>query len=115
MYNNISEATGFISVATPNEQIIQKLKNLQSLELELKTQIRLLFDVEILKDDIIQEMIANFDKYSSKEWDYFNGETYNDNNLQIFFTAANDYKYLLARKYFLTKLDLLQFQILQLE
>jgi hypothetical protein len=115
LYNNISEATGFISVATPNEQIIQKLKNLQSLELELKTQIRLLLDDEILKNDIIQEMKENFENYSSKEWEYFNGETYNDNNLQIFFAAANDYNYLLSRKYFLTKLDLLQFQILQLE
>ena len=73
MYNNISEATGFISVATPNERIIQKLKNLQSLELELKTQIRLLLDDEILKNDIIQEMKENFENYSSKEWEYFNG------------------------------------------
>lgn len=115
LYNKIGEATAFISVVTPFEQIRANLKALLSIELELKTQIKLLTDDETLMNDITQQSKENFKKYLSKEWEYFNGESYNDDNLQILFVAANEYNYLLSRKYILTKLDLLNYQITQLE
>lgn len=115
LYIKIGEATGFISIVTPFEQIRENLKALLPLELELKTQIKLLTDDETLKNDISQQTKENFKRYLSKEWEYFNGESYYDDNLQILFAAANDYNYLLSRKYFLTKLDLLNYQIAQLE
>lgn len=115
LYNKIGEATSFISVITPFEQIRENLKTLQPLEIELKTEIKKLTEDEILKNEISKQTIENFEKYLSKEWEYFNGKEYYNDNLQILFTATNDYNYLSSRKYFITKLDLLNYQIGQLE
>ncbi|MBK8874216.1 MAG: M48 family metalloprotease [Bacteroidetes bacterium] len=113
--NNIIGATGFINIVTPFEQIRVKLRALLNLEFDLKKHIELLIDDETVKSEISQKTKENFKKYLSKEWEYFNGESYYDDNLQILFAAANDYNYLISRKYFMTKLDLLNYQITQLE
>ncbi len=115
LYNKIGEATSFISVVTPYEQIRENLKLLHPLEIELKTEIRKLTEVENLKKEISQQTIESFQKYLSKEWEYFNGTEYYNDNLQTLFNATNEYSYLLSRKYFVTKLDLLNYQIAQLE
>ncbi|WP_293302971.1 M48 family metalloprotease [Pedobacter sp. UBA4863] len=115
LYNNISEVTGFISVVTPFEQIRENLKVLLPLELKLKMEIKRLLKDETLRNEISQQTIGNFENYLSKEWEYFNGEEYCNDNLQILFSATNDYNYLSSRKYFITKLDLLNYQIGQLE
>lgn len=115
LYNKIGEATSFMSVVTPFEQIRENLKTLQPLEHELKAEIKKLIEDEILRNEIPQQTIENFEKYLSKEWEYFNGTEYYNDNLQILFTATNDYNYLMSRKYLITKLDLLNYQIAQLE
>ncbi len=115
LYNKIGESTSFISVVTPFEQIRENLKTLQPLEIELKTEIKKLIEDVTLRNEISQQTIENFEKYLSKEWEYFNGTEYYNDNLQILFNAANEYNYLLSRKYFITKLDLLNYQIDQLE
>lgn len=115
LYNNISKATGFISVVTPFEQIRKNLEALLPFEQELKAEIKKLMEDEILKDEISQQTIEIFEKYLSEEWRYFNGAVYIDENLKILFTATNYYYNLLSRKYFLTKKELLNYQIAQLE
>ena len=115
LYNNITKATGFIHLATPFEQIKENLKAVVVLERELKTEIKKLIEDEAFRNEISQQTMENFEKYLSKEWEYFNGEVYYDDSLQILFTAANDYNYLLSRKYFMAKLDLLNYQMAQLE
>jgi Zn-dependent protease with chaperone function len=113
--NKIGEATSFISIATPYEQIIENLKFLLPLENELKTEIKKLMKEETLKNEISQLTKENFEKYISREWEYFNGTEYNNDNIQLLFNATNEYNYLLSRRYFITKLDLLNYQIAQLE
>ncbi len=115
LYNNIGDATSFISVVTPFEQIRENLKTLQPMEIELKSEITKLIQDEILKNEISQQTKEIIEKYLSKEWEYFNGTEYYNDNLQILFNATNEYNYLLSRKYFITKLDLLNYQIAQLE
>jgi Zn-dependent protease with chaperone function len=115
LYNKIGDATSFISVVTPFEQIRQNLKTLQPLEIELKSEIKKQIEDEILKNEISQQTKEIFEKYLSKEWEYFNGTEYYNDNLQILFNATNEYNYLLSRKYFITKLDLLNYQIALLE
>ncbi len=114
LYNKISDATNFISVVTPFEQIRENLKTLQPLEIELKSEIKKLIEDGTLKNEISQQTKEIFDKYLTKEWEYFNGSEYYNDNLQILFNATNEYNYLLSRKYFITKLDLLNYQIAQL-
>lgn len=113
LYNNIYKATGFTSVITPFEKIRENFKALLPLELELKAEIKKLVEDETLRNEISQQTMENFENYLSKEWKYFNGEAYNNDNLQILFAATNDCNYLLSRKSFLTKLDLLNYQIAQ--
>jgi Zn-dependent protease with chaperone function len=115
LYNKIGNATSFISEVTPFEQIRQNLKTLQPFEIELKSEIRKLTEDETLKNEISKHINEIFEEYLSKEWEYFNGTEYYDDNLQILFNAANAYNYLLSRKYFITKLDFLNYQIAQLE
>lgn len=115
LFNNISMSTGFINVVTPFEQIKENLKSLQSYEIELKIEIKKFMEDESLRNEISQLTMENFEKYLSNEMEYFNGKEYNDDNLQIFFIATNDYNYLLSRQYFLNKLDLLNYQLAQLE
>lgn len=115
LYKKIGEATSFISVVTPFEQIRENLTFLLPLESELKTEIRKIIEDETLRNEISQLTKENFEKYLSKEWEYFNGTEYYNDNLQILFNATNEYNYLLSRKYFITKLDLLNYQIDQLE
>jgi len=113
--SKISDATSFISIVTPFEQIRQNLKTLQPFEIELKSEIKKLIEDETLKDEISQHTNEIFEKYLSKEWEYFNGTEYYNDNLQILFNATNEYNYLLSRKYLIIKLDLLNYQIAQLE
>lgn len=68
---------------------------------------------ETLRNEISIQTMENFEKYLSKQWEYFNGGAYFNDNLQILFSAANDYNYLLSKKYFITKLDLLSYQLKQ--
>lgn len=115
LYTQIDEATSFINVVTPFEQIRENLQTLRPLEIELKTEIKKLIDDDTLKKEISQQAIENCEKYLSKEWEYFDGTEYYNDNLQILFNAINEYNYLLSRKYFITKLDLLNYQLVQLE
>lgn len=81
----------------------------------MKKEIKLLLEDESLTSEITPQAQDNFQKYLSKKLDYFYQTQYLDSNLQILFTAVNDFYYLITTKNFLTKLDLLQFQIEQLE
>lgn len=113
--NNIFNSTGFINVSTPVPKIWDNFEALLPLELELKTQIKILMEDETLSNEFSEQIVENFENYLSRQWEYFNGEDYYNNNLQMLFAAVNDYNYLLSRKYFVTKLDLLNYQITQLE
>ncbi|MCW4452945.1 hypothetical protein OK344_12100 [Kaistella sp. BT6-1-3] len=115
LYNNLSMATAFISVVTPFKQIKENFKALLPKEIELKEEIKKLMVDETLSSEIPAQTTENFENYLSKEWEYFNGEAYSNDNLQILFAAMNDYYYLISRKYFLTKVDLLSYQMAQLE
>ena len=111
LYNRISKATDFINIVTPFSVIKENLNALLPLEQELKTEIKNLLYNELLKNEISEQSNENFEKYLSKELEYFYSESYSNDNLQIFFNALHDYNYLLSRQYFLVKLDLLNHQI----
>ena len=111
LYNRISKATDFINIVTPFAVIKENLNALLPLEQELKTEIKNLLYNELLKNEISEQSNENFEKYLSKELEYFYSESYSNDNLQIFFNALHDYNYLLSRQYFLVKLDLLNHQI----
>lgn len=111
LYQNLSAATSFISVVTTFEQIEANFINLASLERELKKGIKALLENELLETEMTKPIKENFETYLSRDWIYFANENYNNENLQIFFAAVNDYNYCNARNYFLKKKELLNYQV----
>ena len=59
---------------------------------------------------INEQIKENFELYLTKKWQYFGNEKYFDNNLEMLFTAMNNYAFLLSRGYFLIKQKLLKYQ-----
>lgn len=115
LYNSFVKATEFINVTTTFEQIKINFELISKLEIDLKIEIKSIIEDKELANEISKEMMDNFENYLSKEWIYFSDENYNSDNLQMLFMTINSYNYLLSRKYFLTKKDLLNYQIQQLE
>lgn len=109
------EATRFIRVETPFEQIEKNFKTLYKLESELKYELRKLLRTELLEKDIKPTTRERIETYLSNDLVYFRNEQYSNDNLQIFFEAFHDYNYLVPRLYFLVKQDLVKFQAEQLK
>ncbi len=115
VYHKVAEATSFIRVNTPFAQIRENLAAIRPLEKELKTHIELLLQDAVLANVITEETRSNFEKYLAGDLQYFIGESYQDDNLQVLFTAAEDCVSLLGKRYLLAKSDLVEYQLAQLE
>jgi Zn-dependent protease with chaperone function len=111
MYNKLDEASSFISVSTPFEEIEINLKNIAHQEIEFKKEIKKLLEYKILEKEITSEIKESIDKYLNKDWIYFSNHEYDNEALKLFFDALNNFKYLNSQNYLLHKLDLLKFQI----
>lgn len=111
----IGWAINFMTVKTPYDEIKVNLKDLLPFEVELKNEIKKLIEDETLTGEISEATKENLEKYLLNELEYFNGQEYNNDNVQILFNAVKNYNYLFPRQYFISKLDLLNYQIKQLE
>ncbi|WP_367915025.1 hypothetical protein [Leadbetterella sp. DM7] len=60
--------------------------------------------------EITPEIKHSLEQYTSQTWEYFNGTEYHNDNLSILYTALHNYAFLLSRKYFLLKKELLACQ-----
>jgi alpha-L-fucosidase len=97
-------------VTTPFEQIKANFKRIKPTEELLKIEISQLLSDAIFQTEITMEIKEKLEKYTSTTLDYFGGVSYFDENLNILYTAINNYGYLLSRKYFLMKRKLLTYQ-----
>ncbi len=109
-YTKISNASNFIRETTTFDIIELNLKDLAIMEIEFKNDIRSLLNLEILKGELPDAMFQNYTSYVSSDLTYFSGKRYREDNLNILFTAMNDYNFLVYRHFFLTKMDLLTYQ-----
>jgi len=109
-YSEFYSGLNFMYVQTPNEKIQSNLKNLEKIETRLKLHLRELLNNIEIQNEIDPETHSEFEKYLSKELTYFDGAKYNDENLNILFTALNKYGWLLQRSYFIIKRRLLNYQ-----
>lgn len=110
IYTRLSEELEFLRVTTSSSQIRSKLEKVELIEIELKIVVRELLSNEIYREEIDEEMRANFDAYLSNRFTYFQGDSYNDRELETLFKAMGDYVFLLSRGYFLLKKSLLDYQ-----
>lgn len=110
VYIKLLNELQFLNVTTTFEQIKANLTAIQPKEEVLKQEIKALLSDNVLTSEITPEVKDNLEKYVSKVWEYFDGTSYNDNNLSIFHRALHNYSFLLSRKYFLMKKALLNYQ-----
>jgi Zn-dependent protease with chaperone function len=111
LYSNIINAAVFIHNVTPIEQIKSHLSKLKEIEVDLKKEIKNILESEICKPEISEAIKENFDLYLKENLVYFNHDKYIESKLEILFKSINNYAYLISREYFLTKKELLDYQI----
>lgn len=111
VYIQLSNELQFVNYTTPFEQIRANFIKIESLEERLKKGIVDILENQDYKTEITKEIQENFALYQTKKWQYFGNEKYIDNNLEILFSAMNNYAYLLSRGYFLIKQKLLNYQV----
>jgi Zn-dependent protease with chaperone function len=111
LYSKIINAAVFIHNVTPIEQIKSHLSKLKEIEIDLKKEIKNILESEICKPEISEAIKENFDLYLKENLVYFNHDKYIESKLEILFKSINNYAYLISREYFLTKKELLDYQI----
>lgn len=100
----------FVHVTTPFDQIRTNLASLLPREQFLKSAITQQLSDPVIQGDITREIRENLEMYTSQTWEYFTGSTYEDQNLGMLSRALHNYAYLLYRKHFLMKKNLLAYQ-----
>lgn len=111
VYIQLSIELKFVSYTTPFEQIRANFNKIEPLEKRLKKGITEILESQDYQGELTKEIKENFELYLSKKWLYFGIDTYEENNLQMLFSAVNSYAFLLSRGYFLTKQKLLNYQV----
>lgn len=107
LYTDLVNGTAFISERTPFEQIKNNFVKLQSLEENLKQEMRFHLQNPLLISELNEKDVKDLKDYIEKEHIYFRNEEYFDFNLQLLIKAINILPYFLHRKYFLIKKEVL--------
>ncbi|MDF2931378.1 MAG: hypothetical protein K0R36_709 [Chryseobacterium sp.] len=107
LYTDLINATAFISMRTPFEQIRHNFISLKSLEDQLKQEIRFHLQNPLLISELSEKDVKDLKDYIEKEHIYFRNEEYFNSNLQLLMKAINTLPYFLHRKYFLIKKEVL--------
>ncbi len=110
VYVQLTNELHFVNYTTPFEQIRANFIKMEALEERLKKGISEILESQVYQTEITKEIKENFELYLTKKWQYFGNEKYFDNNLEMLFSAMNNYAFLLSRGYFLTKQKLLKYQ-----
>ncbi len=110
VYILLSNELQFVNYTTTFEQIRANFIKVEALEIRLKKGISEILESQYYTTEITKEIKENLELYLTKKWQYFGNEKYFDKNLEILFSAMNNYAFLLSRGYFLTKLKLLKYQ-----
>ncbi|MBK7171778.1 MAG: M48 family metalloprotease [Bacteroidales bacterium] len=103
----VKKLSEFIYVTTPFDTIRVNLITLSYAEEELKLQIRTLMEEEYFQSLITEDLRKTFTDYTSKEWQYFTGNQYEEGALNVLFSSLNSYEWILNRAYMKYKKDLL--------
>ena len=110
VYIQLTNELHFINYSTPFEQIRANFIKVETLEKKLKKGISEILENQDYQTEITKEIKENFELYLTKKWQYFGNQKYFDNNLEMLFSAMNNYAFLLSRGYFLIKQKLLKYQ-----
>lgn len=104
----LTDAFSFIEVGNQVDVIQQNLNALRPLENNFKKLIKELLELPVIQPDITESTRDTFNRFLSKEYNYFDGAAYNQVALHLLFTSLEQYRYLHSRTYFNVKQNLLR-------
>lgn len=111
VYNQLSKELQFVYCTTPYEEIIFNFVKIETLEKRLKEGILEILENQDFQTELTIEIKENFELYLSQKWQYFVNKKYIDENLEMLFSAMNNYAFLLSKGYFIIKQKLLNYQV----
>ncbi|WP_157274103.1 M48 family metalloprotease [Pedobacter sp. BAL39] len=113
-YAQLAEATSFMHVSTPFDQMPANIKQLKEQEGPFKEEIRYMMDSPLSGDAIDEAMRNRLNEYLLSDWTYFDNNLYFDQQIESLFTVMADYYALVYQIHFHVKKELLAF-IVELE
>lgn len=111
LYQKLMGDLQFTSQSLPYAEIISNFKRITLEEKQLKEHIASMLQSDLYQEAIDGTMRTNLEQYLSKDWLYFEEQTYHETALSMLFDAINNFQYLNHRGYFLIKKRLLDFQV----
>ena len=79
--------------------------------MEFKKEIKLMLTEEEFQTVLTEEIKGNFTDYLANYYTFFYDEAYKTEELNVLFTAINDYQIVLAKTHFTAKKRLLDYQV----
>lgn len=102
-YMHISSATDFFQEKTRYEAIEEHILSLKNFENDLKKYIHELLKDEQAQPEITESIRKNLTHYANSNLVYIRNQKYDPVNVNILFTAINNFHYLISKMYFLEK------------
>nr|WP_121272454.1 M48 family metallopeptidase [Pedobacter schmidteae] len=109
-YIELANITYFMQTSTPLETIRENMHQVKQIEKPFKEQVGILLTDDLYRDLMREEVRSRFEKYLSNDWQYFNYDTYHNEEVEAFFVVMNDFSWLVFNGYFKMKKALLEFQ-----
>ena len=111
VHEKILAATQFMQWNTPFDQIRQKLVEVYAIEKDLKAKLREMLADPVFSPELTDEIRKNLNAYLDRDMSYFDAQSYNQHNLEVFWIAIGNFRLLLNKLFFSTKKSLLDYQI----
>jgi len=110
LYTDVSEALRFTAETLPYSVIISKFKKAAVLENTMKEQLKALVNNPIFMFELSEEQREEINNYLSKDWVYFDTDTYIEKNIDMLMQMLHNFQFLNHRGFYLTKRSLLKYQ-----
>lgn len=106
----LEEGLEFTQRTTPVDEIELRLDILKkNAEFDFRESIKSMVCDVVYAGVMTEEERLALEKYTGKEWIYFNDKKYNDDSLQILFSSIQFYRAILSRTYYIQKKNLLDY------
>ena len=100
----------FIVETLPIEKIVKKLEDITQVETQFKKELEIILEDKTHIYELTDEIKKSFQLYLAKPLQYFDYVNYNDKELELLFTALNNYIITLSSIHFKLKKNLLEYQ-----
>jgi Zn-dependent protease with chaperone function len=110
IYARLANETSFIQQVTPFNIIENNFSTLANTEKEFVKDIQDLLRQDVFQPELTEEIKQQFKKYTAQNWVYFEDQKYNNEALDVLFTAINQYQAVLSKTFIRVKKELLNYQ-----